>query len=244
MIHSQMRHAAVEVPPMRNGELEVESHRLDRVLTEISPGEDRVLKRVEDPSAENNRWYRAMENTEVGRLDLFQWENRPSLENLPTAEHYYCKRRGIDSIAPPIIRLAGAAENHLDHYAVGDSFFLSERLFEVFQMLDPLSIEWVEADVSGASRRYFYCLCTRSLKALDERTTTILLKGKAVSFEDYKFAIADQLVPDEAHCFSLYYWARPLWSRELISAAAKAGAQGVTFWPPFLSSSSSHTIRI
>jgi hypothetical protein len=217
--------------------------RLDQALADVKPGETRVLEKTADPSLEKNRWYRARENFDFAPPGLFRWKNQPDILGVPHAEHWMRPKLGIDGIPSPEVEFSGRPDQLADMYGAGDDFFVSEKVFRVFQALDPESIESVEVAVKGADCSYHYCLCSRSLRALDERRTTIVVTRTLVKFEDHLFSISEDIDP-RVHCFTLFHRAALLFSKEMLDAMIDVGARGLRFWPPFFAPQSKHTIRI
>ncbi|MBT9444877.1 MAG: hypothetical protein IV086_04160 [Hyphomonadaceae bacterium] len=224
--------------------------RIKEALAAIQPGQRIVLDPLAGPPVDANRWFKVREPGEVD-TGLFAWRNRPDF--VPSCERHNHRHRSIGDIAPPHIQFVGRQDQLSDFYQYGDTFFISERVFQELVRLDPAAIDWLEVRPEGVSVSYYYCLPRRCLDAIAEQSTKVIVSSKAifsgsqeymtwVTAENDLFYVRSD-VPSSIHCFVMFYRSGALWSRELVEATIKCGAKGIYFRPTS-TNSEEQTIRI
>ncbi len=109
------------------------------LLAEVPEGQSRSFK-ADHSGAFENRFVEVAYNWEYGTTP--SWNNRPSLLDLPWMGSRAKSRVGLDKIAEPNLTYKRPSAQLVDFYSTGTgATLISDRLLEVFERLDPGSLE-------------------------------------------------------------------------------------------------------
>lgn len=208
---------------------------IEEMLTRVPPGEARLFERTL-PVPEDERFLSVHQNwdTRPGRLD---WRNQPLGDVVPWFGARAKPRVGLENLPAPDLLFSGPAKDVVDFYSWGvHVFFLSERLMEVIERLDPGSMEARPAVIrsrAGAQVPVFMAMPGRHIDAVDTARTNVLVSHEDLGSWFYlSVKFPDGVAFRERELAGVHHFTdRDLlkwyWSRELIEAAKAGGVRGV-----------------
>jgi hypothetical protein len=168
---------------------------------------------------------------------------QPNVGEWPTPQRKNWEYRSLATLQDHHIKHDGRAEWMADFYRLGTSVFLvSDKVLQLILERDPKAVEMRQASIKGDHASeigpYWVVMPLRVFDAVDISKSSVLLKrpellrgtGKFVTHINYGkgYVIRDDL-PPEVCCFCEEFKGNWYWHRDLIQAAAAAGARGLHF---------------
>ena len=164
-----------------------------------------------------------------------EWEEGLPFSDMPRIRARDCDGISLAALPEPEIFATCRMNRLVDFYERNRMFLISNRLRDVFEQLDPGSLECrpVVIRAKDGVINFNLALPTRILEAVDLSRTDVRIKSTQVGkhwVKDVQFpnsvVFCDEEL-NEIHNFTdidMPYW---LWSRELIAAAKMAGVKGL-----------------
>lgn len=207
---------------------------IEELSRQVPPGGARIFE-CSDAQRHRERFFRVWQNWDCrpGRL---KWHNYPELESAPWFGARGISRIPVSAIAEPELSFAGRAKDVVDFYSTSsDAFFLSGRLVNLIETMDPGSLERLPISIKCRDQDlpFHIAMPSRTLEAVDPNFTTVQIEDECpgdvwlrrirfpygVTFRDAELA--------EIHSFADLDTQGWYWSRELIEAAKDGGIKGL-----------------
>lgn len=188
---------------------------------------------LEDSSEE--RFFAVSQNWDCypGRLT---WHNKPPLGEDPWYGSRFKARIPISAIPTPEVTFDGPVSDLVDFYSTsGHAFFLSERLCDLIERLDPGSLDHLPILITarGGAAPFRVAMPARSLEAVDVARTAVFIEDEQFAdewarFIRFPFGVTFKTAELAGiHSFSDYDALGWYWSRELIDLAKVSGIKGL-----------------
>lgn len=207
---------------------------IGELCQQVPTGETRIFKPSRDDLGEE-RFFAVSQNWNYypGRLT---WSNKPGLMENPWYGSRFKARIPISAIPVPEVSFEGPASDLVDFYSTSaDCFFLSERLCDLIEELDPGSLDQLPITIAAEDGAvpYRVVMPARSLEAVDVARTTVVIQDEkfASDWVRYiRFPLGIVFKGDALagiHSFSDYDALAWYWSQELIDLAKASKIKGL-----------------
>ncbi|MEN7535868.1 imm11 family protein [Aurantiacibacter flavus] len=174
------------------------------------------------------------------------WNNRPSLMEKPRLSFRGVPGIGLENLVEPDLTYDGPAAELVDFHNSGSAaFIISDRLLDVFEFVDPGSIEIRKVTIQAKDGRVPFSMVMplRVLEAIDAGRCEVNIVAKQlgpqwirrISFP--KGVVIRKDIDAAIHNFAELDMSLWLWSRELFEKAKSAGVKGVVLRTPGVAAS-------
>lgn len=217
---------------------------LGELLRNLSPGEQRTMRRTIEPDICETRFL----NVEPWLLSRLRWQDFRNGTLVPTPPFHINHDVHIsvhDLPETPVFFADPQLKPFTEYFPLGFARVLSERVLNCVLQLDPGGIEYREVVLSGEpmGSKYYLAMGTRVLDAVDLERTNVELRCSEVPGDPGRFfrravfpgggvvgqggySIRNDL-PDDIHIFVERSSGATLCSRTLWETVVRSGAKGL-----------------
>lgn len=207
---------------------------IEEMIRRVPEGEKRIFEPTRTDPVEE-RFFEVRQNWDYspGRIT---WHNWPSGQTKPWFGTRIKPRIPVSMLAPPDVTFKGSSKDVVDFYSTGnDAFFLSPRLVELIEDVDPGSLEHVAFSIRAkdAELPFHAVMPRRVIAAIDPQRTVVAVESEdrggwylmSVQFPDG--IVFDNGTLQDAASFSDIDAPGWYWSKDLIELAKKRGIRGL-----------------
>jgi hypothetical protein len=186
-----------------------------------------------DPVEEH--YFQVWQNWEH-RPERLYWLNGRSGTSAPWFGTRRSPRTPVNTLPPPDVQFKGPAKQVVDSYGTGShAFFISDKLFQLIEEMDPGSLEHIEFGLRAkdGTLPFHAVMPLRNLEAIDPRRTTVLIKDRRLGdiyWREVEFpdgVVFNNETLRGVSSFSDVDISGWFWSKDLLARAKSQGIRGL-----------------